>query len=187
MKKLAIAALLGAIACNAAAADTYELDPTHTFPYFELEHLGLSKFTGRFDKTSGTATLDLAKKTGSVEVKIEVDSISTGVDKLDEHLQKDDFFDAKKFPTITFKSTAFKFDGDKLDEVKGELTIHGVTKPVTLEVEHFACKEHPMKKVPACGINLEGTIKRSEFGISTYVPMVGDEVKLRIEAEAAKK
>lgn len=187
MKKLAIAVLLGTAAFNAAAADTYELDPTHTFPYFELEHLGLSKFTGRFDKTSGTATLDTAKKTGSVEVTIDVDSVSTGVAKLDEHLQAEEFFDAKKFPTISFKSSAFKFSGDKPSEVKGDLTIHGVTKPVTLSVTHFACKEHPMKKVPACGINLEGKIKRSEFGISTYVPMVGDEVKLRIEAEAAKK
>lgn len=187
MNKLAVAALLGTAAFTAAAADTYELDTTHTFPYFEIEHLGLSTFTGRFDKTTGSATLDLAGKTGSVEVTIDVASVSSGVAKLDEHLQTPDFFDAAKFPKITFKSTSFTFDGDELDAVNGKLSMHGVTRPVTLDVRHFVCKEHPMKKRPACGINLEAKIKRSDWGISNYVPAVGDEVTLRIEAEALKQ
>lgn len=187
LKKLAVAAVLGTFATVTAAADTYEIDPTHTFPYFEIDHLGLSTFTGRFDKTSGTATLDMKKKTGSVEVTIDVASISTGVAKLDDHLKADDFFNLKQYPTITFKSTEFKFDGDKLDEISGKLTMHGVTKPVTLDVERFVCKDHPMKKTPVCGIDLEGKIKRSDWGMTTYVPAVGDEVKLKIEAEAYKK
>lgn len=188
MNKLILAALLGSATFSATAApETYELDPTHTFPYFEIRHLGLSTFTGRFDKTSGTATLDRAKKTGSVSVTIDVASVSTGVAKLDEHLMKEEFFNVAKYPTISFKSTAFKFDGDTLDEVRGELTLHGVTKPVTLDVDGFTCKEHPMKKLPVCGMDLEATIKRSEWGMSSYVPNVGDEVKLKIEVEAFKK
>lgn len=187
MKKLVLAALLGAASFTVSAADNYEFDPTHTFPYFRISHMGVSTFTGRFDKTSGTASLDLKKKTGSVDVTIQVASLSTGVDKLNEHLAQPDFFNTAKYPTITFKSTAFKFDGDKLDEISGNLTMLGVTKPVTLEVEKFACREHPMLKKQVCGIDLEGKIKRSDWGMSAYVPMVGDEVELQIEAEALKK
>lgn len=187
MKPLMLAAALAGTSFAAAAADTYQLDEHHTFPRFAIRHLGLSTFHGQFDQTRGTATLDLAKKTGSVEVTIDVASVSTGVAKLDEHLQSPDFFDAAKYPTITFKSTRFKFDGDKLDEVSGELGMHGVTKPVTLDVDDFVCKEHPMMKKPACGAELEAKIKRSDWGISTYVPLVGDEVELVIEVEALKQ
>ncbi len=187
MKKLLAVAALSLTPFVVQAADTYEIDPTHTFPTFEISHLGLSTFRGRFDKTSGTITLDLAKKTGSVDVTIDVNSISTGVAKLDEHLKKPDFFDAAKYPTITFKSTRFKFDGNELDEVEGLLTMHGVTKPVTLDVDDFVCKPHPMRQTPACGANLEATIKRSEWGISTYSPNIGEEVALKIEVEALKK
>ncbi|WP_028007304.1 YceI family protein [Solimonas flava] len=187
MKKMLVAALLASASFAAAAADTYDLEPNHTFPRFAINHLGFSTFHGQFNKTSGTATIDLAKKTGSVDVTIDVASISTGVAKLDEHLQTPDFFDVAKYPTITFKSSQFKFDGGKLEEVRGELTMHGVTRPVTLEVENFVCKDHPMTKKPACGADLEAKIKRSDWGITTYVPAVGDEVTLSIEVEAVKK
>lgn len=186
MKKiLAAAILLSATTLGAQAAESsYKLDPTHTFPTFEISHLGFSTFRGRFDKTEGTVTLDTAKKTGSVEATIDVNSISTGVAKLDEHLKNEDFFDAKKYPTITFKSTRLKFEGDKLDEVTGDLTMHGVTKAVTLDVDDFTCKQHPLAGVWACGANLETKIKRSDWGISKYSPNVGEEVKLKIEVEA---
>lgn len=187
MKKIVAVAALSLAPFVAQAADTYEIDPTHTFPTFEISHLGLSTFRGRFDKTSGTIVLDLAKKTGSVDVTIDANSVSTGVAKLDEHLKKPDFFDTAKYPTITFKSTAFKFDGDELDEVTGDLTMHGVTKSVTLDVDDFVCKPHPMRQTPACGADLEATIKRSDWGISTYSPNIGEEVKLKIEVEALKK
>ncbi len=180
------AALLSAFFTRAHAADTYAIDPTHTFPSFALNHLGFSTFRGRFDKTSGTITLDLAKKTGSADITIDVTSVSTGVIKLDEHLLKDDFFNAAKYPTIGFKSKDFKFKGDTLTAVQGDLTLHGVTKPVTLTVTSFACKEHPLKKIQACGADATATIKRSEWGISTYSPNVGEEVTLQIEVEAHK-
>lgn len=187
MKHLLTAALLSLTTFSAAAADTYVIDKTHTFPTFEISHLGFSTFRGRFDSTEGTIKFDAAKQTVDADVTIAVNSISTGVAKLDEHLKAADFFDAAKYPTITFKSTGARFDEDKLVELKGNLTLHGVTKPVTLSVQSFHCAVHPMMKIPACGADVHTTIKRSDWGISAYVPNVGDEVRLAIEIEAHNK
>jgi polyisoprenoid-binding protein YceI len=188
MKKpvpIMITCALAGLAGAARAADTYTIDPNHTFPSFEVTHLGWSTFRGRFDRTSGTVTLDLAKKTGSADIAVEVASISTGVDKLNEHLRTPDFFDAAKYPTITFKSNSFKFEGDKLVSLSGDLTMHGVTKPVTLTVDSIKCGTHPFMKVPACGAGAHAVIKRTDWGIGTYPPtIVGDEITLRIQIEA---
>ncbi|MEO8995650.1 MAG: YceI family protein [Rhodanobacter sp.] len=170
-----------------AAPVTYEIDPMHSFQTFQYRHMGLSFVRGRFDKTSGSITLDAAAKRGSVNVSIDVNSINTGVPKLDEHLKGKEFFDTEKFPTITFKGDHFTFAGDTLTSVAGDLTIHGITKPVTLKVINFACHEHPMKKVPACAANAEVDIKRSEFGVGNYVPLVSDETRLELEVEAMKQ
>src|SRR4029077_11531522 len=118
-------------------------------------HFGYSHHRAKFTDTQGTVTLDTAKKAGSANITIQVASVDTGVPKLDTHLKSGDFFDADKYPTITFKSDKFTFEGDKLATVAGDLTVHGVTKPVTLKVTHFACKEHPFMKVPACGADAE--------------------------------
>jgi polyisoprenoid-binding protein YceI len=187
MKKILPLLALLVMAGTARAADTYVIDPTHSFPSFEIDHLGFSTFRGRFDKTQGTITLDLAKKSGTADVTIDVASVSTGVDKLNEHLLKDDFFDVAKYPTIRFTSKDFRFEGDRLVAVKGDLSMHGVTRPVTLTVTRFACKEHPLKKIPACGADAHTTIRRSEWGISTYSPSVGESVKLLIEVEAHRQ
>lgn len=191
MKKISAlffaAVLSPALAGIAQAADTYVIDPTHTFPSFEISHFGFSTFRGRFDKTSGSITLDLAKKTGSADISIDVASISTGVDKLNEHLKKDDFFDVAKYPTITFKSKQFNFRGDVLSTVTGDLNMHGVTKPVTLTVAAFTCKEHPLKKVQACGADASATINRSDWAMSTFSPNIGEAVTLHIEVEAHKQ
>lgn len=191
MSKTFVAALFVASTTFAgsalAAPVTYEIDGSHSLQSYSYRHMGLSFAGGRFDKTTGTITLDAAAKTGSADINIDVNSINTGVAKLDEHLKGDGFFDAAKFPTITFKSSSFKFTGDTLSSVSGDLTVHGVTKPVTLTVTNFTCIEHPMKKVPACAANAEATIKRSEFGMGSYVPAVSDEVKLSLEVEALKK
>ena len=181
---IAILALAGFAAGAAAAPDTYTIDSNHSFPSFEITHFGFSTFRGRFDRTSGTIVLDLAKKTGNADVTIDATSISTGVAKLDEELKGANFFDTAKYPAITFKARNFGFDGERLAAVNGDLTIHGVTKPVTLQVKNFLCKDHPMKKVPACGADAFATIKRSEFGVSTYSPNVGEEVTLEIQVEA---
>jgi polyisoprenoid-binding protein YceI len=185
--KHVLAAALFAVTGAVHAADTYPIDPGHTFAQFEWDHFGFAHHTGKFNTTTGSIILDLAKKTGSVEVEIDVNSINTGVPKLDEHLKSADFLDVAKYPSIKFKSTAFHFDGDALTSVDGDLSIHGTTKPVTLKITHFACKDHPMKKMPACGADATATIKRSEFGVGAYVPAVGDELNLKIEVEAQKK
>lgn len=179
--------LLAAAALPAQAADTYAIDNSHTFPKFAYTHMGLSTAEGRFDKTTGTITLDAAAGRGSADVTIDATSISTGWPKFDEHLKSADFFDVAKYPTITFRAKSFPFDGKSLTEVAGELTVHGITRPVTLKVTDFVCKEHPMKKVPACGANLSTSIKRSEFGVGAFAPAVSDEVQLRIGLEAHRQ
>lgn len=187
MKKTLIAlALASTVSVPAFAADSYTIDSRHTFPSFEVSHLGFSIQRGRFNKTSGKITLDPAAKSGTIDVTIDAASISTGLPDLEEHLRGEDFFDTAKYPTITFTSKKLKFDGDKLVGADGDFTMHGVTKPVSLQLDHFKCGIHPMTKKPNCGANATTAIKRSEFGIVKYVPAVGDDVKIAIQVEASK-
>lgn len=187
MKKMIAAAVVVAASGTAAAADTYVIDPTHTYPMFEISHLGFSTMRGGFNKTEGRIVLDTTKKTGSIDITIDATSLTTPVPKLDEHLKNEDFFEVAKYPTITFKSDQLAFEGDTLQSVTGDLSMHGVTRPVTLTVTHFACKEHPMLKKPHCGADAEVTIQRSEWGISAYSPAVGEDVQLKIQVEATKQ
>lgn len=183
--KSLLAIALG-ISSTAFAADTYTSDPSHTFVSFEYSHMGYSKQRSRFDKVNATVTLDPAAKTGSVDVTIDTKSVNTGWDKFNQHLQSAELFDVAKFPEATFKSSKVVFKGKDLSEVIGDLTIKGITKPVTLKVTNFACKPHPMKKVDTCGANATATIKRSDFGLGLYAPAVSDETTLSITIEASK-
>jgi polyisoprenoid-binding protein YceI len=187
MKHALIAAAILASAVPAYAAETYAIDPGHTIPTYEISHLGFSTQRGRFDATSGTVVLDRAAKTGSVDITIETKSISTGVPKLDQHLRSEDFFNTEKFPTMTFKSDKVNFNGDEVASVDGKLTLLGVTKPVTLMVTNFKCGTHPFYKKEECGADVVATIKRSDFGMTKYVPAVGDTVRLVIPVEAFKQ
>ena len=188
MKKLAILAVAASLSSAAfAAPETYVIDGTHTFPRFEYNHLGYSIQVSRFDKTSGKITLDRAAKTGSVDVVIDAKSVNTGYALFNEHIQGEDYFYTAKYPTITFKSSSLKFDGDKLVAVDGDLTVKGVTKPVTLTVTSFHCMPHPMLKKDACGANATTKIKRSEFNAGKNAPFVSDEVTLTIPVEAVKE
>ena len=175
-----------ALPLSAFAADSYTVDPNHTFPHFSINHLGFSTMQGRFDKSSGKVTLDRAAKTGSVEIAIESASVSTGFAKRDEHLRSPDFFNAAEFPAITYKSTAMHFKGDAPASVDGNLTILGVTKPVTLTIDAFNCGTNPMSKKDECGAGASAQIKRSDFGVKYGLPAVGDDVKLVFEIEAIK-
>lgn len=187
MKKLATLAIAAALSSAAfAAPETYTIEGTHTYPRFEYSHFGYSTQLSRFDKTSGTITLDRAAKTGSVDVTIDATSVDSGYPLFNSHLQGEDFFDTAKYPTITYKSTKVNFDGDKPATIEGNLTVKGITKPVTLTVTSFHCMDHPMLKKPACGANATATIKRTEFNAGKYAPYVGDEVKLTIAVEAYK-
>jgi polyisoprenoid-binding protein YceI len=146
-----------------AAPQTFVVDGSHTFPRFSYSHFGLSKQLSRFDKTSGTIVLDKAAKTGSVDIVIDTTSVNTGFPLFNEHIQGADFLDTTQFPNATFKSTKVVFKGDKPTAVKGDLTIKGVTKPVTLKVTSFLAMPHPMLKKDAIGANATVTIKRTDF------------------------
>ena len=186
-RRLALSALLAVATFPALAAEKYEIDPTHTQVQFTYSHLGFSNITGRFDQVQGDFRFDVADPTqSSVSITIPVQSISTGVDKLDEHLLKADFFDAAQFPTATFTSTGVTAAGEGKLAVAGDLTIHGVTRPVVLDVTINGTGEHPMRKVPAAGFDARTQIKRSDFGVGAYVPAVGDEVTIAITVEATK-
>lgn len=185
MKHALAAALLAAFALPAAAqVETYTIDSRHTFPSFEVMHFGMSLQRGAFTKTSGKVTVDRAAKTGSVDVTIDAASVATGEPKLAEHLRNQDFFNASVHPNITFKGSKFNFEGDNVKSVDGELTMLGVTKPVTLTAQHFNCGNHPMNKKAMCGAEFTTTIKRSEWGMKYAVPAVADDVLLRINVEA---
>ncbi|HZX33674.1 MAG TPA: YceI family protein [Rhodocyclaceae bacterium] len=187
-KSLALIALAAAFAAPAfATPDTYKVDDTHTFARFEYNHLGYSNQIHRFNKTSGNVVFDKAAKTGSVDVVIDAKSVDTGSSVFNEHIQGEDFFDTATYPTITFKSTKVKFEGDKPVAVEGNLTVKGVTKPVTLAVTSFQSMPHPMLKKDAIGANATTTIKRSEFNAGKYAPYVSDDVTLTIALEAVKQ
>lgn len=185
MKHIALFAALAAASVAAHAAPvTYTIDNSHTYPHFTYNHLGFSNQTHKFDKTTGTVVLDLAEKAGAAIVTIDANSVNTGYALFDEHLKAADFFDTEKYPTITFKSDKMAFRGDQPIYMVGDLTIKGVTKQVTLEITHFKCQPHPMKKVEACGANATTQIKRSDFNMGKNAPFVSDEVTLTIAIEA---
>lgn len=193
MKKALITAAFSLPFAAFAAPENYTLDPYHTFPHFEVDHLGVSTMRGSFNKSSGKFTIDHAAKTGSVELTVETASVTTGDNDKgsrararDEHLRTADFFNIAEFPRMTFKSTAVKFAGDNLAEVTGNLTLQGVTKPVTLKVERWICKDNPMSKKPMCGGNASASIKRSDFGMKYGLPALGDDLKLFFEFEGYK-
>jgi polyisoprenoid-binding protein YceI len=158
---------LGTLASAALAAPTtYNIDPKHTYPSFEADHFGgVSVWRGQFNSSSGTIVIDREAKSGTVDVTIDLTSVDTGLDDLNGHLKKADFFDVEKYPTATFKGKLAKFENGAPTEVQGELNLHGVTKPVTLILTSFKCMPHPMKKKEFCGANATATIDREDFGI----------------------
>ena len=186
MKKFAFAVSLAAALPALAEVETYNIDSRHTFPAYEIGHMGYSLQRGRFNKTQGKITLDTAAKTGSVEVRIEAASVSSGVEKLDEHLRAPEFFNAERYPQIVFKSEDFTFDGERVKQARGTLSMNGITKPVTLDVTHFKCGVHPMLMRKMCGAELVAAIKRSDFEMKYGLPLLADEVTLRINVEAIK-
>jgi len=189
MKKIALTAVLALLAGSALAAPvTYEIDPAHTYPSFEADHMGgLSIWRGKFEKTSGTIVLDREQGTGTVEVTVDPSLIDFGHQKLNEHVKSGEMLDVAKYPTATFKGTLANFKNGAPTEVQGELTLHGVTKPVTLTIKQFLCKPNPMTKKEVCGADASGTFNRSDFGVS-YGDKYGFnmQVKLAIQIEAIR-
>lgn len=169
-----------------AAPETYTVEPSHTYPRFEYSHFGFSTQVQRFNKTSGTILLDRAARTGAVDITIDATSVDSGSALFNGHLQDEDFLDTAKYPTITYKSTAVRFDGDKPVAIDGLLTVKGVSKPVTLTVTSFQAMQHPIIKKDAIGANATATINRSDFNAGKFAPHVSDQVKISIAVEALK-
>jgi polyisoprenoid-binding protein YceI len=167
-----------------AAPTTYKADANHTFVRFSYNHLGFSTQESRFNKVSGDITFDPANKSGSVDISIDTKSVDTGSDAFNEHIQGADFLDTANNGTATFKSTAVKFEGDKPVSIEGNLTLKGITKPVTLTVTSFKSGQNMMKK-DAIGADASTKISRTAFNMSKYAPLVSDEVTLSIAIEAA--
>jgi polyisoprenoid-binding protein YceI len=185
LQQTLLATVFAGLAASAFAAPvTYAVDPTHTYAGYEISHMGFSLQSGAFTQTSGTVVLDSTAKKGNVDISIDANSLNSNLAARDKHLKSADFFNVAKYPTITFKSNDLVFNGDQLAEVKGNLTLLGVTKPVTLKVTNFHGGKHPMAGKQAYGANAETTIKRSDFGMSKMVPAIGDDVKLNIVIEA---
>jgi polyisoprenoid-binding protein YceI len=171
-------------AASACAADTYTLDSNHTNIDWRISHFGFSNPSGKFPGATGTLVLDQANPANSkVTVTIPVGDLITGIPKLDEHLKSKDFFDVANFPTATFESTSVQLTGKDTAKVIGNFTLHGVTKLVTLDVKLNKIGENMMHKQTA-GFGATTTLRRSDFGISSYLPGLGDDVTLTIESEA---
>lgn len=191
-----IAALMGACATPSstiplppisAGEELYVIDPSHTFPHFEVTHMNLSTHHGRFNKTTGWIVLDRAARRGSMQIVVNADSIDTGDPALEQRLRADDFFDTNTYPDIVFRSSRLRFDGDNLVGIDGELTLRGNTRPVSFAVTGFRCGQLPLIRREVCGARAETSIKRAEFGITIYPSMIGADIRLVVQIEAQKR
>jgi len=189
MKNALPVAMLALMTGAAIAAPVkYDVDPNHTYPSFEADHFGgLSVWRGKFDKSSGTIVFDKDKASGTVDITIDATSVDFGHAKLNEHAKSAEIFDVEKFPTATYKGTLAKFKDGAPTEVDGQLTLHGVTKPVKLTINQFKCMVNPMSKKEVCGADASATFNRSDFGVS-FGDKFGfkQEVKLQIQVEGVR-
>jgi len=179
----------GAFAGVAAAAPvSYEIDPQHTYPSFEADHMGgMSVWRGKINSSAGKIVLDKEAGTGTVDVTMDMKTIDFGIDALNAHAQTPDLFDTAKYPTATYTGKLAKFQNGAPTEVVGTLTLHGVTKPVTLKINSFMCKDHPMKKKEFCGADATATLNRDDFGVDFGKQMgfkMGVTLRIQIEATA---
>ncbi len=185
LKQVSMGVCLAAAAAG-ATAQSYTIEPRHTHITWATSHFGTSTFRGKLNKTSGKVVLDSAARTGSVEIVVDPAGQVSGDDRLDKHLSTEDFFNIAKFTTATFKSTKVEFSGAAPSKIEGDLTLLGITRPVTLTVTSFNCKMHPILKKDFCGADATATIKRTDWGMKYLVPNIGDEVGLDIAIEAIK-
>lgn len=186
LKCLVFTGLLGVVAAAQGAPVTYQLDPNHTMVLISWSHFGYSNPTANFGLGEGTLVFDEKDSANSsVEVTLPLARLDTHVAALDEHLKKPDFLDADKYPAVTFKSTKVQPLGGNKFKVTGQLTVHGVTRPVVLDATLNKVGPHPMSKVQSIGFDATASIKRSDFGVGAYVPNVGDEISIRITTEGA--
>jgi polyisoprenoid-binding protein YceI len=183
---LALASL--AVGAVVAAPVTYNIDPAHTYPSFETDHFnGMSVWRGKFTRSSGTIVMDQQAGSGTVDITIDTSSIDLGNAKLDEHTKTADMLDVAKYPTATYKGKLANFKNGQPTEIEGELTLHGVTKPLTLKIDSFKCMTYPQDKKEHCGADAVGSFNRADYGIS-YGDKYGFkmDMKLAIQVEAVR-
>jgi polyisoprenoid-binding protein YceI len=188
MNKLLPAALLALVSVPALAApETYQIDPMHTFPSFEFSHMGISVWRGRFNKTSGTVTIDRAAKTGTVELAVDPASIDFGLDIMDDKARGEDFFNVAKYPAAGYEGKLV-FEGETLKAVDGQVTLMGQTRPLRLVVNSFKCIPHPMTKKELCGADVEGEMSWGAWGMKASQWGQGEagRTKLKIQVEGNK-
>jgi len=188
MNRIVMASMTALLSASTFAAPvTYIIDPAHTYPSFEADHMGgLSVWRGKFDTSSGKVVYDKDAKSGSLEVTVDASSVDFGNPKLNEHAKSAEIFDVAKFPTATFSGKFTKFNGTAPTEAQGTFTLHGVSKPLTLTINSFLCKQNPMSKKEVCGADASATFNRSDFGVN-FGDKYGfkQEVKLQIQVEAS--
>jgi polyisoprenoid-binding protein YceI len=176
------------VTTSAAAQETYLSDGPHTQAFFEAGHLGISWIRGRFNDVDVKIMLDRTNRSGTVEAVIKTASVDTGHAGRDRHIRSEDFLHVEKFPTMTYRSTKLRFEGDVLVGAEGELTLSGVTRPVALEIPYFKCVQHAGRKTEVCGAEVRTMIKRSEFGVKRSVrSAMDDEMKIAIQVEAYRQ
>lgn len=183
---IAAGLIAAGLSTSALAVDTFNIDSRHTFPYFQISHMGFSQQSGRFNKATGKISLDAAAGKGTAQVTIDTASVDMGLDDWDKHMRGPDFFNAEQFPSMTFSADNFIFEAGKPVAAEGTLTLLGVSKPVKLAIANFSCGIHLMLRKEVCGANLSTSIRRSDFGMTKYLPAVGDEVRIHIPIEAFK-
>lgn len=187
MRNTIVACFAAGLAAQALAdADRYTVDPRHTLPVFEVGHLGFSTQRGRFNRVTGAVVIDQEARRGSIDIEIDTTSLDMGAADWDREMKSEDFFAADAYPVARFKSDRLIFDGDTLVGADGELLLLGVAKPLHLKVDRFRCGIHPLLRKTVCGADVSATLRRSDFGMTRYLPMIGDEVRIVSPVEAVK-
>lgn len=184
---LAVALAAAMLVLPARAEERFSLDPTHTFPSFEIRHHGISALRGKFNRSQGRVVLDPQGNKNLIEVVVDAASVDTGLDDLNQKLRGASFFNTSSFPEIRFKATQIEFRDGKPVSVQGELTLLGQSRPVVLEVRDYACTLQFLTRRPLCGADVYTTLRRSDFGMNFGIPLIGDEVKLAIEVEGFRE
>jgi polyisoprenoid-binding protein YceI len=186
-RTLVVIALLAPPAGAARAAEeTFTITPANTVPSFEVGHLGFASQRGRFNETHGKVVMDPQKRVGSVDITIDAKSVDTGIRQLDEVLRELDFLNIRRHPTLSFRSSQLRFNSDKLVGVDGVMTMLGISRPISLTVTHYQCGIDPARSQYICDVDAEATFRRSDYGMTRFIPVVSDEVKLRIRVTAAR-
>ncbi len=181
--KSCLLAVLASLALPLAAAE-YRIDPSHTYASFDIDHLGFSTQRGLFTNTAGTIEFDPEARSGSIDIRIDAASIDTGFKLRDDVLRGAEWFNTQEFPDILFRSQRFVFDGERPVAVEGRLMLLGTIRPMRLEISRFKCGLNFVTRQRGCGADADGVLRRSEFGLNSGLPFIGDEVRLRIQVEA---